>query len=74
MSSFKVLALFPEWYGPKQSDWPPQTVVTRFPLYDDRDRLPMSEDLRGFLQYGDAPVLFTPGSANLQARRFFDVR
>ena len=73
MSSFKVLALFPEWYGPKQSDWPPQTVVTRFPLYDDRNQLPVSEDLAVFLDTGDAPVLFTPGSANLQARRFFDV-
>ena len=73
MSPFKVLALFPEWYGPKQSDWPPQTVVTRFPLYDDSDQVPVSEDLAVFLDAGDAPVLFTPGSANLQARRFFDV-
>ena len=61
MSPFKVLALFPEWYGPKQSDWPPQTVVTRFPLYDDSDQVAVSEDLAAFLDAGDAPVLFTPG-------------
>jgi rhamnosyltransferase subunit B len=73
MSPFKVLAMFPEWYGPKQSDWPPQTVVTRFPLYDESDQVPVSEDLAAFLDGGDAPTLFTPGSANLQARRFFEV-
>jgi rhamnosyltransferase subunit B len=73
MSSSRVLALFPDWYGPKQADWPPQTVVTRFPLYDESERVPVSTDLTSFLDAGEAPLLFTPGSANAQARRFFEV-
>jgi rhamnosyltransferase subunit B len=72
MSPFKVVALFPEWYGPKQPDWPPQTVVTRFPLYDESDQVAVAEELAGFLDAGEPPVLFTAGSANIQARRFFE--
>jgi rhamnosyltransferase subunit B len=73
MSPFRVLALFPDWYGEKQDDWPPQAVTTRFPLYDEGDRIRVSPELERFLAEGTPPVLFTPGSANLQARRFFEV-
>ena len=34
MSPQRVLALFPDWFAPRRGDWPPQTVLTRFPLYD----------------------------------------
>ncbi len=71
MSPLRVIALFPDWFGPKQPDWPPQTVVTRFPLYDESDRKAVTDELRRFLDDGDLPVLFTPGSANVQAERFF---
>jgi rhamnosyltransferase subunit B len=73
MSPFKVLGLFPDWYGPKREDWPPQAVTTRFPLYDEGDRTAVSPATARFLAEGPAPVLFTPGSANAQARRFFEV-
>jgi UDP:flavonoid glycosyltransferase YjiC (YdhE family) len=73
MSPFKILALFPHWYGPKQGDWPPQVVTTRFPLYDEADQITMPRELEAFLAHGAPPVLFTPGSANAQARRFFEV-
>lgn len=71
MSPFRVLGLFPEWYGPKAADWPTQTVVTRFPLYDEADQTPAPPELDRFLADGEPPILFTPGSANLQAGRFF---
>ncbi|MBP1775739.1 MAG: glycosyl transferase family 28 [candidate division NC10 bacterium] len=72
-SPLQVLALFPDWYGTKQADWPAQTVVTRFPLYDESDQVAVPPDLERFLTDGPPPVLFTPGSANIQARRFFEV-
>jgi UDP:flavonoid glycosyltransferase YjiC (YdhE family) len=71
MSPFRVLGLFPEWYGPKAADWPPQAVVTRFPLYDEGDQTPAPPEMEQFLADGEPPILFTPGSANLQAGRFF---
>jgi rhamnosyltransferase subunit B len=71
-SPLQVLALFPDWYAAKQADWPAQTVVTRFPLYDESDQVAVPPDLERFLTDGPSPVLFTPGSANIQARRFFE--
>jgi len=73
MSPLRVLALFPDWYAPKQADWPPQTVVTRFPLYDEGDRINPGPEAEAFLAGGEPPLLFTPGSANVQAARFFQV-
>jgi UDP:flavonoid glycosyltransferase YjiC (YdhE family) len=65
-----VLCLFPEWFARKAPDWPPQAVLTRFPLYDEStDRAPDPE-LEGFMQAGEAPVVITPGSANAHAERF----
>src|SRR5688572_23676232 len=67
-----AIALFPEWYAPKQPDWPRQTVLTGFPLYDEPDVTPISPELEKFLQTGEPPIAFTPGSAMWQARVFFD--
>ena len=33
----RVIALFPEWFAPVQPDWPPQLLLTGFPLYDETD-------------------------------------
>jgi UDP:flavonoid glycosyltransferase YjiC (YdhE family) len=68
----RVLGLFPEWFGPKAADWPRQTVVTRFPLADHHDAA-SSPELETFLREGPPPVAITPGSANAQASRFFNV-
>lgn len=67
-----VLALFPEWFGPKQPDWPSQTVLTGFPLYDEGDLIEPSADLLAYLSAGPKPIVFTPGSANLHGREFFE--
>jgi UDP:flavonoid glycosyltransferase YjiC (YdhE family) len=71
MSPDRVLAMFPEWFAPLHADWPAQTVLTRFPLYDLGDARPVGSELEAFLGAGEPPVLMTPGSANLHAREFF---
>jgi UDP:flavonoid glycosyltransferase YjiC (YdhE family) len=67
-----VVGLFPEWFGPRRPDWPPQTQLTGFPLYDERGTSHLSDDLKRFLDAGDAPIAFTPGSAMWTAHRFFE--
>jgi rhamnosyltransferase subunit B len=67
-----VIALFPEWFAPKPPDWPAQTRLTGFPLYDEPDITPISAELETFLNSGEPPIAFTPGSAMWQARQFFD--
>jgi rhamnosyltransferase subunit B len=67
-----VLGLFPDWFGPVQPDWPPQTRPVGFPLYDERDATPLPADLDAFLGAGSPPIAFTPGSANVHGRPFFE--
>jgi rhamnosyltransferase subunit B len=67
----RVLGLFPEWYAPAQSDWPPQTVLTGFPLWDAGELAELRPEVRQWLDQGDRPVVFTPGSAMLYGHAFF---
>ena len=67
-----VIGLFPKWYAEPQSDWPPNTHLTGFPLYDEADVTEMPEEAEAFLAEGDAPIVLTPGSANLFGREFFE--
>jgi rhamnosyltransferase subunit B len=67
-----VLGFFPGWFGPPQPDWPPRVRLVGFPLYDERDATPMPPELDAFLAAGAPPVAFTPGSANLYGRAFFE--
>ena len=70
ISPQRVLALFPDWYAPRRADWPPQTVLTRFPLYDGEAALDPAAE--AFLAEGTPPILFTPGSANMWGKPFFE--
>jgi UDP:flavonoid glycosyltransferase YjiC (YdhE family) len=62
-----AVALFPEWFAAPQPEWPPQTHVTGFPLYDERGVHALSPELEAFLQRGEPPIAFTFGSAMTQA-------
>jgi rhamnosyltransferase subunit B len=66
----QVICFWPEWFAPPQPDWPPNVRLTGFPLYDEGDVAPLSADLQRFLEAGDPPIAFTPGSANWQGRHF----
>jgi rhamnosyltransferase subunit B len=61
----RVLGLFPEWFAPPQLDWPPELRLTGFLLSDHND----AED--STVPAGERPIVFTPGSANRHAARFF---
>ena len=66
------IGLFPDWYAPPQPDWPPHTEVTGFPLWDERGVEPLPESLEQFLGGGGPPIVFTPGSAMIHGRQFFE--
>lgn len=66
-----VLGLFPAWFGPPQPDWPANVHVTQFPLWDEAGVHPPSPEVEAFLASGEPPLVFTPGSGNMQARSFF---
>lgn len=68
-----VLALFPEWFAKPQPDWPTNLLQWTFPLEDLATEQALKPELQAFLASGEPPVVFTPGSANVQASRFFAV-
>jgi UDP:flavonoid glycosyltransferase YjiC (YdhE family) len=62
-----VLGLWPEWFGPVQGDWPGQVRLVGFPLFDEGKGGPAARPLSG-----GGEVVFTPGSANVHGREFFE--
>lgn len=71
-SPTRVLGLFPEWFAPRQPDWPTQAELVDFVLCDEEPK-PEDAALDRFLASGSAPVVFTPGSAMPRGRRFFEI-
>ena len=71
----RVIGLFPDWYAPVQPDWPRQTILTGFPLYDAADAAPLAPALDDWLPESDAagrrPMVFVAGTGNRQGSRFF---
>lgn len=65
------LALFPQWFGPRQPDWPVPLVTGQFALYDPDPNAAFSPELAAFLAAGEAPLVFTHGTGNRQARSYF---
>ena len=67
----RVIGLFPAWFGQPQPDWPAQLRLTGFPLYDGLGQEPVPAGLEEFLQEGERPVVFTPGTMMRHPRQFF---
>lgn len=67
----RVIGLFPDWFAPVQPDWPPSLRLAGFPLYDCTPDAKLSDEATDFLNAGEPPIVFAPGSANVQARDFF---
>ena len=68
----RVLGMWPSWFAPPPGDWPGQLRLCGFPLYDERETTPaLSDDLSDWLDAGDPPVTFTPGSAMRFGQKFF---
>ena len=63
--------LFPDWWAAPQPDWPRQTVLTGYPLWDNSKNNQLPEDVADFVS-GEKPIVFTPGALNQQARKFFE--
>lgn len=68
----RALGTFPEWYSGRPADWPASLRLTGFASYDLGEERPLPESLERFLAAGEAPIIFTPGSAMHQGVRFFE--
>ncbi|WP_428940427.1 glycosyltransferase [Fontivita pretiosa] len=70
-SPARVIGLWPEWFAAVQPDWPPQTRLVGFPLFDPSGLANMPGELEDWLAAGAPPVVFTFGSAMVHGKRFF---
>lgn len=67
----RSVCLFPEWYAPRQPDWPADVTLTQFPLWDERGVTEVPAELEEFLERFGPPIVFTPGSGMAQGAQFF---
>jgi UDP:flavonoid glycosyltransferase YjiC (YdhE family) len=65
-----VLGFFPEWYSRPQPDWPAQTLLGGFPLYDAPGAGPNPE-LEEFLADGEPPLVFSQAWLVKDAKNYF---
>lgn len=70
-SPLLTIGFWPDWFGPPQPDWPQQLKLAGFPLYDPSSSSPIDPELDTFLNAGDPPIVFTPGSAMVHGQAFF---
>ncbi len=70
-SSQCVISLFPDWFAAPQADWPVHTHTVGFPLWDGGGHVPVPAEVLEFLDAGEPPIIFTPGSAGSTMQRFF---
>ena len=67
-----TVCAFPQWFAAPQPDWPISIRQTTFPLFDDVFANALHDETQQFLEQGSPPVVFTPGTANKFAAKFFE--
>lgn len=68
-----TLGFWPDWFARPRPDWPANTRLVGFPLFDERGVTPLPSELAAWLDApGGPPVAFTPGSAMTFGRQFFE--
>jgi len=69
-----VIGFFPAWFAAPQIDWPPHSHLVGFPLWDAGGAgapALLPREVSEFLDGGEAPIIFTPGSAASTMQQFF---
>jgi UDP:flavonoid glycosyltransferase YjiC (YdhE family) len=67
----REMALFPEWFGARQTGWPESLSFFGFPFYSDAVLPQLPAALDAFLANGAPPIVFTPGSFRRNPGDFF---
>lgn len=70
-SSQRIIGLFPGWFAAPAPDWPENTCLTGFILFDRSERIVLSKEVTDFLNAGEPPIVFTPGTAMHYGGQFF---
>lgn len=66
-----VIGAFADWYAPPPPDWPKNLTLCGFASYDLSREQALPQAAQAFLDAGDPPIIFTPGSAMSHGSAFF---
>ena len=66
------VTLFPSWFAPVVPDRPRPLIEGDFQLFEAAAQDGFTEALSAFLAAGEKPLVFTPGTGNRQAGRYFE--
>lgn len=67
----QVLCAFPQWFAAPQADWPSPLRFVGFPLYNRSGVESLSAATENFIAAGEAPLVFTAGSAMAHSHSYF---
>ncbi|MBE3024396.1 glycosyltransferase [Janthinobacterium sp. BJB1] len=65
------LGLFPAWFAAPQADWPPHFAQAGFTAAAPDGAAALPPELERFLDEGEPPIVFTPGTGHQHAQRYF---
>lgn len=71
-SPLLTVGMWPAWYSPPQPDYPPFVKLTGFPMFDAAQAQPVPQEVETYLNAGEPPIVYTPGSANVHGHEFFE--
>jgi len=71
-SADAYVALFPEWYDRIQPDYPKPLISGDFVFCASPNDV-LSEEVSKFVDAGQPPILFTAGTGNKHAKKFFEI-
>jgi rhamnosyltransferase subunit B len=71
-SPLLTVGMWPAWFSAPQPDYPPFVKLTGFPMFDGGEAQPVSEEVDAYLNEGEPPIVYTPGSANVHGHEFFE--
>lgn len=66
-----TVTLFPTWFASTMPDWPTPLITGDFQQLELATPEVMSDELSAFIAAGDSPLVFSPGTGNVQAKDFF---
>ncbi len=68
-----VIGLFPEWFAPRQPDWPANLLLAGFPRYDAWQLPSDRAAIDAFVSEGSAPLVFSQASLLKDSRTYFNL-
>ena len=66
-----VIGMFPSWFCPPQADWPKQSILADFPRFNEGEKDSLSPEVAEFLKPRRKPIVFTQGTSEDGAVKFF---